>query len=68
MSYQHLQPLSLKKFIAAFRVKINESFTSNEQSFYGTVALNTEDSSMSHVSVIDREGLAVSITSSIGHV
>lgn len=68
MSCQHLQPLSLKKFIAAFRVKINESFTSNEQSFYGTVALNTEDSSMSHVSVIDREGLAVSITSSIGHV
>ena len=68
MFYQHLQPLSLKKFIAAFRVKINESFTSNEQSFYGTVALNTEDSAMSHVSVIDRDGNGVSITSSIGHV
>ena len=50
------------------RAKINESFTSNEQSSYGTVAFNADDSAMSHISVIDRDGLAVSVTSSIGNV
>ena len=60
--------MTLKTFVNEVRAKINESFTSNEQSSYGTVAFNADDSAMSHISVIDRDGLAVSVTSSIGNV
>lgn len=45
--------------------KINDSFTSNDPEFYGAVTYNPDDHGTAHVSVLDQNGMAVSITSTI---
>ena len=47
------------------RSKINDSFTSNDPEYYGAVVYTPEDRGTSHVSVLDGDGMGVSITSTI---
>ena len=47
------------------RKKINDSFTTNDPSYYGAVVYNPDDQGTSHVSTLDKDGLAVSVTSTV---
>jgi hypothetical protein len=45
--------------------KINDSFTYNDPGFYGAVTYNQEDHGTAHMSVLDGNGMAVSVTSTV---
>ncbi len=45
--------------------KINDSFTYNDPGFYGAVTYNQEDHGTAHISVLDGNGMAVSVTSTV---
>ncbi|XP_043464243.1 glutathione hydrolase 1 proenzyme-like isoform X2 [Leptopilina heterotoma] len=47
---------------------INDTWTSNDPNFYGAVTSNPEDHGTCHVSVLDADGNAVSVTSTINQV
>lgn len=47
---------------------INDTWTSNDPNFYGAVTSNPEDHGTCHVSVLDEDGNAVSVTSTINQV
>ena len=47
------------------RMKINDSFTSSDAKYYGAVTYNPDDQGTSHVSTFDKDGLAVSVTSTV---
>ena len=57
--------LTSEALAAETRAKINDSFTSNDPQYYGAVTYTPDDKGTSHVSVLDGEGLAVSVTSTI---
>jgi len=57
--------LTLKSLAEETLAKINDSFTSNNPSYYGAVTYNPDDSGTSHISVLDADGLAVSVTSTV---
>ena len=45
--------------------KINDSFTYNDPGFYGAVTYNPDDHGTAHISVLDGNGMAVSVTSTV---
>lgn len=47
------------------REKIRNSVTSNDPKFYGAVTYQPDDHGTSHMSVLDGDGMAVSITSTV---
>lgn len=47
------------------RSKFNDFNTCDDPEFYGAVHYNPSDKGTSHVSVLDADGMAVSITSTI---
>lgn len=57
--------LSSEALAAETYAKINDSFTSNDAEFYGAVTYNPDDQGTSHVSVLDGNGMAVAITSTV---
>lgn len=57
--------LSSEALAAETYAKINDSFTSNDAQFYGAVTYNPDDQGTSHVSVLDGNGMAVAITSTV---
>ena len=64
-----MQNLTSQQFVEEVRAKIENNFASDENTFSESVKSEIEDNAVtSHVSVLDRDGLAVSVTSSIGHV
>ena len=64
-----MQNLTSQQFVEEVRAKIENHFASDDNTFFESVKSEIEDNAVtSHVSVLDRDGLAVSVTSSIGHV
>ncbi|EFX69499.1 hypothetical protein DAPPUDRAFT_258510 [Daphnia pulex] len=59
--------LSSKALASETYAKINDSFTSNNPEFYGAVSYSPEDHGTSHISVLDGNGMAVAITSTLNH-
>lgn len=53
------------RFVAETRMKMNDDVTSDDPQFYGAVSYNVEDQGTSHVSVLDGDGMAVAVTSTI---
>lgn len=47
------------------RMKIKDDVTFNDPNYYGAVTYNPEDKGTSHISVLDPNGMAVSVTSTI---
>jgi gamma-glutamyltranspeptidase/glutathione hydrolase/leukotriene-C4 hydrolase len=60
--------LSSEAVAAETYAKINDSFTSNDPEFYSAVAYSQEDHGTSHISVLDGNGMAVAITSTVNHL
>ena len=54
-----------KNYAAETYGKINDSFTSNDPAFYGAVIHNPDSKGTSHISGLDRDGLAVSVTTTV---
>jgi len=52
-------------WIKKTRAKINDSVTFNDPNYYGAVTYQTNDHGTSHVSVLDEQGMAVAVTSTI---
>jgi len=47
------------------RNKINNLKTVNDPEYYGAVSYSPDDQGTSHVSTLDKDGLAVSVTSTV---
>ena len=45
--------------------KINDSTTCNDPNFYGAVTYDPDDHGTSHVCVLDRDGFAVAVTTTV---
>jgi len=54
-----------KDFASATFDKIDDELTFNNPHHYGTGGVNPDDDGSSHISVLDRDGLAVSVTASV---
>ncbi|XP_046644963.1 scoloptoxin SSD14-like isoform X2 [Daphnia pulicaria] len=57
--------LSSEALAAKTYAKINDLLTSNDPAFYGAVTYNPDDQGTSHISVLDGNGMAVAITSTV---
>ncbi|XP_046440696.1 scoloptoxin SSD14-like isoform X1 [Daphnia pulex] len=57
--------LSSEALAAETYAKINDLLTSNDPAFYGAVTYNPDDQGTSHISVLDGNGMAVAITSTV---
>jgi len=57
--------LTSKTFAGETYARINDSFTSNDPAHYGAVTYTPDDSGTTHISVLDKNGLAVSVTSTV---
>lgn len=53
------------RFVAETRAKMDDSTTCNDPQFYGAVSYTPEDKGTSQVSVLDGDGMAVAVTSTI---
>ncbi|XP_046440624.1 glutathione hydrolase 1 proenzyme-like [Daphnia pulex] len=60
-----METLASKSFADETFDKFNDSFTSNDPAFYGAVIHNPDSKGTSHISVLDRDGLAVSVTTTV---
>jgi len=60
--------LTSKTFAEETYARINDSFTSNDPAHYGAVTYTPDDSGTTHISVLDKNGLAVSVTSTVNLV
>ncbi|KAK4015774.1 Gamma-glutamyl transpeptidase [Daphnia magna] len=63
--YQLTETLASKRFADETFEKFNDSYTSNDPAFYGAVIHNPDSKGTSHISVLDRDGLAVSVTTTV---
>lgn len=60
-----METLASKSFADETFDKFNDSFTSNDPAFYGAVIHNPDSKGTSHISVLDRDGFAVSVTTTV---
>lgn len=64
--YELMANLTSEQLATETRAKINDSYTSNDPAYYGAVTYNpSEDHGTSHISVLDGDGMAVSLTSTV---
>jgi len=59
--------LMSKEFASEIYEKIDDSQTSNNASYYGKIGVSPDDHGTSHISVIDGDGLAVSLTATTNY-
>lgn len=65
-SYQLVEKLTSKFVAKQARAKFNDSFTSNDPQYYGAARYSPpDDHGTSHTSVVDGDGMAVAVTSTI---
>jgi len=57
-----------KDFASKIFSKIDDQQTFNNPNYYGTVGINPDDNGASHISILDGDGLAVSVTTSINRL
>ncbi|CAG5045037.1 unnamed protein product [Parnassius apollo] len=57
--------ITTPEYAAEIRQRINDSYTSNDTSVYGATEYNKPDAGTAHISIIGKNGDAVSVTSSI---
>jgi len=61
------EKLISKEFATETYNKINDTQTFDDPSYYGTFGFNPDDYGTSHISVLDSDGLAVSLTTTINY-
>lgn len=57
--------LSSEEFAKEAYDKISNAFTSGDPAFYGATTYSQDNKGTSHVSVLDANGMAVSVTSTV---
>lgn len=62
---QLTENLESESWVRESREKIRSPVSSDDPLFYGAVGSNREDKGTSHVSVLDKDGMAVAITTTI---
>ena len=65
MDHQLATNLTSEEWALEARMKINDAQTYNDPSYYGAVTYNPEDKGTSHISILDQNGMAVSVTSTV---
>lgn len=64
-NFQVIANLQSKDFAKATRSKIQDNWTSTDAKYYGVDVEMLEDHGTAHLCVIDKDGNAVSVTSTI---
>ena len=65
MKNKFVDSLTSESFAAEAQSKINNLKTVNDPAYYGAVTYSPVDQGTSHVSTLDKDGLAVSVTSTV---
>lgn len=62
-----MEKLTSKAFATETYNKIDDTQTFDDPNYYGTIGTNPDDYGTAHLSVLDGDGLAVSLTTTINY-